>query len=199
MKLFYSKGACSLSPHIVLREAKIPFDLVKVDLSTHKTADGVDYYTINDKGYVPALMLDSGEVLTEGVAIVQYLADQVPDMKLVPANGTFERYKTQEWLTFISSEIHKTFSSLFNPHITEDAKKNTIEKIKTRLAYVDKKLAGKTYAFGDTFSIVDAYLFTIVSWSSIFSIDLNVYPNLSLYMTRIGERSAVKEAMASEQ
>jgi glutathione S-transferase len=199
MKLFYSKGACSLSPHIVLREAKIPFDLIKVDLSTHTTADGVDYYTINDKGYVPALMLDSGEVLTEGVAIVQYLADQVPDMKLVPANGTFERYKTQEWLTFISSEIHKTFSSLFNPHITEDAKKNTIEKIKTRLAYVDKKLAGKTYAFGDTFSIVDAYLFTIVSWSSIFSIDLNVYPNLSLYMTRIGERPAVKEAMASEQ
>ena len=198
MKLYYSTGACSLSPHIALREAGLPFELVLASTKTHKLADGTDYYGINPKGYVPLLELDNGERLSEGPAIVQYIADQVPAKNLAPANGTMARYRLQEWLNFITSEVHKAFSPLFNPAITDEARAAAKTRITGRLSYVDQQLAGKPYLLGDTFSVADAYLFTVTNWSKFVGLDISGLANLGAFMGRVAARPAVQEALKAE-
>ena len=197
MKLYYTPGACSMNPHIMLREAGLKFDLVKVDLGSHKTEKGADFYAINPKGYVPALELDNGQALTENPAIVQYIADQAPEKKLAPANGTLERYRLQEWLGFIGTEIHKTFGPLWNPNVAEAEKKATHDKLTKRFEYVAKNLEGKQYLMGD-FSAVDAYLFVMLQWSQHHKVDLSKFPALKAYHERIAARPAVKETLAAE-
>ena len=197
MKLYYSPGACSLSPHIALREAGLNFDLVKVDLGSKETSEGGDYRKVNPKGYVPALAIDDGKVLTEGPAIVQWIADQRPSAGLAPANGTFERYKLQEWLNFITSEMHKSFGSLFNKALPEEAKKMTKERITGRLKWLEEHL--KTdYLTGSRFTVADAYLFVILGWAKYLDIDLKPYPKLQAYQARVGGRPKVKEALEAE-
>ena len=197
MQLYYTPGACSLSPHIIAREAGIPVTLEKVDLKTHKTAEGEDYYAVNPKGYVPALKLDDGSTLTEGPAIVQYLADQKPQSGLAPPNGTFARYKLQEWLTFINGEIHKSFGVLFgNPSDAE--RRQAIEKISKRFAYVEKELGGKPFLTGDSFTVADAYFFVMLTWAHKFRLDLSQYPKLETYFARVKARPKVIEAMKEE-
>jgi glutathione S-transferase len=198
MKLYYSPGACSLSPHIVLRETGIDFELEKVDLKTRKTEKGTDFHTVNPKGYVPALQLDDGTVLTEGPAIVQYLADRAPGAKLAPQNGTIERYRLQEWLNFISTEIHKQFSPLFDPQAPDALRQALIERIGKRYDYVEKALAGKKFIFGDGFTVADAYLFTIVNWSGHVKIDLSRWPGVKDYRKRVAERPATQAALKAE-
>lgn len=198
MKLYYSTGACSLSPHIVLREAGLPFELVLASTKTHQLADGTDYYTINPKGYVPLLELDNGERLTEGPAIVQYIADQVPAKNLAPANGTMARYRLQEWLTFIGTEIHKTFSPLFNPATTEEARAAAKTRALARLSYVNEQLSGKPYLLGDSFSVADAYLFTVSNWARPTGLDISSLTHLTAFMARVAARPAVQEAMKAE-
>jgi glutathione S-transferase len=198
MKLYYSPGACSLSPHIVLHESGLPFEPVLASTKTHKLQDGTDYYTINPKGYVPLLELDNGERLSEGPAIVQYIADQVPDKKLAPAAGTMARYRLIEWLNFVSTEIHKSFSPLFNPAMPEEGKKLSRERLMSRLAYVDQHLAGKSYLMGDSFSVADAYLFVTASWGQYVGIDISGLRNLGAFMKRTSERPAVQAALKAE-
>src|ERR1700681_1465161 len=198
MKLYYASGACSLSPHIVAREAGIAIDTVKVDLATKKTEDGQDFLLLNPKGYVPALRLDNGEILTEVPAIVQYLADQKPASRLAPSAGTMERYRLQEWLSFLGTELHKSFSPLFNQASADDAKRAAKENITKRFTYLEQKLAGSKYLMGETFTVADAYAFTIVNWANFVGIDLKPYPNLSAYMGRIGARPKVQEALKAE-
>jgi len=198
MKLYYASGACSLSPHIVAREAGIAIDTVKVDLTTKKTEDGQDFLVLNPKGYVPALCLDNGQILTEGPAIVQYLADQKPASRLAPSAGTMERYRLQEWLSFLGTELHKSFSPLFNQASSDDAKRAAKENITKRFTYLDQKLAGSKYLMGETFTVADAYAFTIVNWANLVGIDLKPYPNLSAYLGRIGARPKVQEALKAE-
>ncbi len=198
MKLYYSNGACSLSPHIVLRESGLPFTLVRASTKTHALDDGTDYYTINPKGSVPLLELDNGERLTEGPAIVQYIADQVPDKKLAPANGTFARYRAQEWLNFITSEIHKTYSPLFRPTTPDEFKTIARENLRKKYEYVDAQLAGKNYLMGDQFSIPDAYLFTVTNWAGAVGLDLSAFKNLGAFMDRMRARPAVQEAFQAE-
>ena len=198
MKLYISPGACSLSPHIVVSEAGINVELEKVNLAEHKTASGQDYMTINPKGYVPALRLDDGSVLTEGPAIVQYLADQKPASGLIPAAGAIDRYRVQEWLNFIGTELHKNFGALFNK-TTPDATKETAKaNITRRLAYLNDRLAGKQYLMGSNFTVADAYAFTIVNWTNFVGIDLKPYPNLAAYMARVAARPKVLETLKSE-
>ena len=198
MKLYYSPGACSLSPHIVVSETGINVELEKVNLAEHKTASGQDYMTINPKGYVPALRLDDGSVLTEGPAIVQYLADQKPGSGLIPPAGSIDRYRVQEWLHFIGTELHKSFGALFNK-ATPDATKETAKaNITRRLAYLNDRLAGKQYLMGSDFTVADAYAFTIVNWTNFVSIDLKPYPNLAAYMARVAARPKVLETLKSE-
>ena len=200
MKLYYSPMACSLSPHIVLREAGLPFELVRVDLKAHTlAADGSDFFAINPKGYVPVLELDDGQRLTEGPAIVQYLADQRPERRLAPANGTLARYRLQEWLTFINSELHKGYTPLFRPGVAEDVKSAAREQLGRRLDYVASQLAGKSYLLGDDFSVADAYLFVVFNWGQWVGIDLAHWPVLAAYHARIAERDAVRAALAAEQ
>jgi glutathione S-transferase len=198
MKLYYSPGACSLSPHIVLRESGLPFTPVLASTKTHQLADGTDYYTINPKGYVPLLELDNGERLSEGPAIVQYIADQVPDKKLAPAAGTMARYRLQEWLNFTTSELHKGFSPLFNPDFPESGKAFFKNKLGQRLAWVDGQLKGKQYLMGDTFTVADAYLFTVAGWGQYVGVDIKPLAHLSAYMARVASRPAVQEAMKAE-
>ncbi|HEX7439011.1 MAG TPA: glutathione transferase GstA [Caldimonas sp.] len=198
MKLYYSPGACSLSPHIVLREAGLAFEAVLASTKTHKLQDGTDYYTINPKGYVPLLELDNGERLSEGPAIVQYIADQAPAKNLAPANGTMARYRLQEWLNFITSELHKGFSGLFNPAMPEEAKGLMRTRVAERLKWVDGQLAQKLYLTGDTFSVADAYLFTVTNWTKFVGIDISGLANLTAYMARVAARPAVQEAMKAE-
>lgn len=198
MKLYYSQGACSLSPHIVLHESGLKFEAVSAPTKTHKLADGTDYYTINPLGYVPLLELDDGRRLHEGPAIVQYIADQVPAKNLAPANGTFERYKLQEWLTFIGTEIHKTFSPLFTPGTPEETKSASLKQLKSRLTWVDGELAGKQYLLGDTFNVADAYLFTTTNWAQYVDLDLAPFANLLAYRARVAGRPAVVAAMKAE-
>jgi glutathione S-transferase len=198
LKLYYSPGACSLSPHIVLRESGLPFTPVLASTKTHKLADGTDYYTINPKGYVPLLELDDGQRLAEGPAIVQYVADKVPEKKLVPAWGTMERYRVMEWLTFIGTEIHKSFSPLFNPAMPEEGKAIYRQKVLDRLKYVDGLLAGKQYLMGDTFTVADAYLFTVSRWSPFVGVDITGLANLNAYIARVNARPAVQEALKAE-
>jgi glutathione S-transferase len=198
MKLYYSPGACSLSPHIVLREAGLAFEPVLASTKTHKLQDGTDYYTINPKGYVPLLELDNGERLSEGPAIVQYVADQVPGKKLAPPNGTFERYRLQEWLNFITSELHKGFGNLFNPAMPEEGKAVARARVTDRLKWVDTQLAGKQYLMGDNFSVADAYLFTISNWAQHVGVDISGLSALAAYRARVAARPAVQEAMKAE-
>ena len=199
MKLFYSPGACSLSPSIVAREAGIALELVKVDLAAKKVAVDGDYLALNPKGYVPALQLDDGSVLTEGPAIVQYLADRKPESGLVPPNGTTERYRMQEMLGYINSEIHKAYSPLFNaatPAATVDERKAHLKK---RYKLLDDRLAGRPYLFGDQFTAADAYLFTVTSWAGYAKVDLSEFANLAAFQKRVSARPAVQEAMRAEK
>jgi glutathione S-transferase len=199
MKLYYSPGACSLSPHIVLREAGLAFEPVMAPTKTHKLADGTDYYTINPLGYVPLLELDDGTRLREGPAIVQYIADQVPDKNLVPAAGTLPRYRLQEWLTYIGTEIHKTFSPLFNPAMPEEAKQIFRDRLANRFAFVDQQLAGKNYLMGDHFTVADAYLYTVTRWTKPLAIDLSAFPHLRAHHARVEARPAVQETLKAEK
>ena len=198
MKLFYSPGACSLSPHIALLEAGIPFTLSKVDLKTKKLESGDDFNGVNGKGYVPVLQLDNGQILTEGPAIVQYIADQKPAAGLAPAAGTTERYKLQEWLNFISSEIHKPMGSMFNPAQTPEWKEAVKATLSKRLDWLSKQLEGKQYLMGETFSVADGYLFTILGWAKMVSFDLGRWPVIQQYIVRVGQRPKVLEAMKAE-
>ena len=198
MKLYYSPGACSLSPHIVASEAGIPVELGKVDLASHKTEGGQDFMTINPKGYVPALRLDDGSVLTEGPAIVQYLADQKPATALAPAAGTMERYRLQEWLTFIGTELHKSFGTLFNKASSDDAKQMSKTNIAKRLGYLNDQLANRQFLLGANFTVADAYAFTIVNWTNFVGIDLKPYANVGAYMARVGARPKVQETLKAE-
>lgn len=198
MKLYYSPGACSLSPHIALAEAGLSVDYVKVNLRDKKTEAGDDYLAVNPKGQVPVLGLDGGGVLTEGPAIVQYIADKAPNAKLAPANGTLERYQLQEWLNLITSELHKSFSPLFNPAMSDETKALFRDKIGKTFGYVDGKLAGKDYLMGSQFSVADGYLFTILRWAIGQKFDLAQYPNLKTYFDRVAARPKVKEAMLAE-
>jgi glutathione S-transferase len=195
MKLYYTPGACSLSPHIVALEAGIPLELEKVDLKSHKTENGVDFTTINPKGYVPALALDDGTMLTEGPAIVQYLADLKPASDLAPANGTFARYKVQEWLGYINSELHKNFGPLFGP-LSDEAKADTKAKIAKRFAYVDSELAGKHFLTGNNFTVADAYLFVITNWAMFMQVALP--ENLAAFRARVAARPQVQAALKAE-
>ena len=199
MKLYFSPGACSLSPHIIAHELGIPVTLEKVDTATKKlAADGSDFWAINPKGYVPALGLDNGEVLTEGTAIVQYLADQKPAAKLAPPNGTIERYRLQEMLGYINSEIHKTFSPLFSPATPDAVKDERKEYLKKRYALLDKRLADREFLFGDKFTAADAYLFTVTNWAGFVKLDLSEFANLAAFQKRVAARPAVQAAMKAE-
>jgi glutathione S-transferase len=199
MKLYYAPGACSLSPHIVARELDLPIQLVRVDLKAHQTEHGEDFYRINPKGYVPTLQLDDGRILSEGPAIVQYLADHHGAAQLAPAPGTFERAQLQEWLNFISTEVHKSFSPLFNPAMPDAAKEVYKAKLAQRFADIDKALGDNDYLTGAQFTVADAYLFTVLRWTRAFRIDLAQWPRLAAYFARVGERPAVKAALEAEQ
>ena len=198
MQLYFSPGACSLASHITLREAGLPFDLKRTDTKTKKLEDGGDYYAVNSKGAVPALRLDDGQVLTEGPAILQYIADQKPDSKLVPKAGTLERYRVLEWLNFITSEIHKGFSPLFNPAADPSVKAYTTQNLEKKFEWLNKQLEGKQYLTGDNFTIADAYLFVVTNWSNFVGIDLGRWPALQQFQARVAARPKVQEALAAE-
>ena len=198
MKLYFSPGACSLSPHIVLQEAGLSFEKVRADTKTKIMDGGGDYKTVNPLGYVPALQLDDGTIITEGPAIVQYIADQVPAKKLAPPNGTLERTKLQSWLNFVTSELHKGFSPLFNPSMPDEAKKIFRDRLATRFAFLDKHFAGNDYLMGKDFSVADAYLFVVSNWAARVDVDLSAYANVLAYRKRVGARPAVQAAMKAE-
>jgi glutathione S-transferase len=198
MKLYYSPGACSLSPHIVAAEAGIPLELVKVDTGTKTIAVEGDYWAVNPKGYVPALGLDDGEVLTEGPAIVQYLADLKPEAKLAPANGTFARVRLQELLNYITSEIHKAYSPLFNPKTPPDVREERLAYLRKRYGLLDKQLAGRKFLLGDQFTVADAYLFTVTRWAHAVKLDLSDYANLQAFQKAVAERPGVQSALRAE-
>jgi glutathione S-transferase len=198
MKLYYSPGACSLSPHIIASEAELPIELIKVDLESKLAETGEDFRQLNPNGYVPLLILDDGNRLTEGPAIVQYLADQSPDKKIIPPAGTFERYQLQQWLNFISTEIHKSFSPLFNPSAPEAAKELATTILMTRLETVAEQLSSQPFLLGDNFSVADAYLFVTLSWGKYVDIDISRWPALVRHADRISERPAVQKAMKEE-
>ncbi|MCA0202104.1 MAG: glutathione transferase GstA [Proteobacteria bacterium] len=197
-QLYYAPGACSLAPHIVLRELGENFSLVKVSTKTHETEDGKDFYKINPKGYVPALGLGNGEVLTEGAAITQFLADNKAGSDLAPRAGTIERARVNEWLVFINSEIHKTFSPLFNPATTDEQKKAIKEKLASRFDFVEKSLGERSYLTGEKFTIADAYLFTVVNWSNFTGIDIGPWPKLKAFQARVAARPHTQAAMKAE-
>jgi glutathione S-transferase len=198
MKLYYSPGACSLSPHLVLHEAGLAYTPVLASTKSHKLQDGTDFYTINPLGYVPVLELDDGTRLREGPAIVQYLADQAPQKNLAPAHGTLARYRLQEWLTFIGTEIHKGFGPLFKPNTPEEYKPIARENVLNRLKWVDGELAGKQFLMGDHFTVADAYLFTVTNWAKAVGLDISGLQHLAAYRERIAARPAVQEAMKAE-
>ncbi len=198
MKLYFSPGACSLSPHIVLRESGLPFELVQVDVRAKKLKDGGDFLQTNPKGQVPTLELDDGDRLTEGSAIVQYIADQAPAKKLIPPAGDRARYHVQEWLNFTASELHKNFSPLFRPTTPEDYKPLARANITGRYDYINKHLASRAYLMGDTFTVADAYMFVMTQWSGRVNIDLAEWPNFKAYRERILARPKVQEAMKAE-
>ncbi|MDM0075341.1 glutathione transferase GstA [Variovorax sp. J2P1-59] len=198
MKLYYSPGACSLSPHIAMREAGLAFEPVLASTKSHKLQDGTDYYGINPLGYVPLLELDDGSRLREGPAIVQYIADLAPTKNLAPANGTLSRYRLQEWLTFIGTEIHKSYSPLFNPNMPEEAKSTFKTKLKSRYEWLDSQLEGKEYLMGEHFTVADGYLFTVTNWAKPTGVDIASFPNLNAWHARVAARPAVQEAMKAE-
>jgi len=198
MKLFTRPGTCSLATDIALREAGIPFELIKVSHHTGKTADGVDFKDINPKGYVPALLLDDGEVLTENAALLQYVADLNPAAKLAPAAGTIARYRLAEWLAYINSEIHTSFSPLFSPDASEELKQYARANLAKRVGWVAERLGSKSYLLGEQFSVADAYLFVVLSWSPHARFDLSPWPNLQAFLERVAARPHVVEALAAE-
>ena len=198
MKLDFSPGACSLSPHIALHEAGLAFETERVDLKTRKTASGEDFAAINPKGYVPALRLDDGRLLTEGPAIVQYIADLSPGTALAPAPASFERLRLQEWLTFINSELHKTLGALFNPALPAESRAMAIASTGRRLAWVETELAGKSYLMGEAFTVADGYLFTVVNWTNFVGMPLDAHPNLQAFMGRVAGRPGVQAALKAE-
>ncbi|MCE9949172.1 glutathione transferase GstA [Hafnia paralvei] len=198
MKLFYKAGACSLSPHIVLREAGLDFTIERVDLATKKTEHGEDFLKINPKGQVPALLLDDGSLLTEGVAIVQYLADKVPDRNLIAPSGTLARYHAIEWLNYIATELHKGFSPLFNPKTPDEYKAIARQKLEQQFTYLNGVLSNQNYLLGARFSVADAYLFTVLGWAKALHFDLPAYPHIVNYIARIAARPAVDAALTAE-
>ncbi len=198
LKLYYVPGACSLCPHIILHEAEVSFTIEKVNPKDKQTETGQDYNAINPKGYVPALVMNNGELLTEVAVVAQYIADLVPEKKLAPLADTIERYRLMEWLNFISTEIHKGFSPLFNPKLSEEAKAATKERLSGRIYFAAKALEGKDYLMGKTFTVADAYLFTVLRWSHHVGLDLAPWPALEGYMERIAARPTVKAAMQEE-
>jgi glutathione S-transferase len=202
MKLYYSPGACSLSPHIALLEAGLPYELVKVDVRAKKLENGDDYWQVNPKGQVPALGLDSGELVTEGPVIVQMIADQAATKglanNLAPARDSAERYKLLEWLNFITSELHKNFSPLFNPTFSDEVKGFFKDRLIGKFKYIDAQLAGHDYLLGQSFSVADGYLFTMLCWADRMQFDLTGLPNLSAYKARVAARPKVKEALTKE-
>lgn len=198
MKLFYAPGACSLSPHIVAREAGIDLQLVKVDNKTKTIAVDGDYWIVNPKGYVPAIEVDNGEILTEGPAIVQYLADLKPESNLAPANGSWARTRLQEMLGYINSEIHKTYSPLFKPDVLPAVREERTAYLKKCYALLDKQLEGRKYLFGDQFTVADAYLFVVTNWAKGTKVDLSDFANLQAFQKRVAARPAVRAAMLAE-
>ncbi|MCV2363020.1 glutathione transferase GstA [Paucibacter sp. DJ1R-11] len=198
MKLYYSPGACSLSPHIALREAGLSFDLMLASTKTKKLQDGSDFYAINSKGSVPVLELDNGERLTEGPAIVQYIADLAPASHLAPAAGSMARYRLQEWLNYITSELHKGFSPLFNPATPEDYKPLARAALMARFTWVNAQLEGKQYLMGDQFTVADAYLFVVSNWGQYVGVDVSGFEHLVAFRARVAARPAVQEAMKAE-
>jgi glutathione S-transferase len=198
MKLYYAPGACSLAPHIALREAGLSFDLDKVDLATKKHGDGKDYLKVNPKGYVPALDLNGAGTMTEVAALLQYIADQAPEKNLAPRPGTMERYRLQEWLNFVSSELHKGIGALFNKETPAAYVEMAKTKLATRLAVLDRHLAANDYLMGKDYSVADAYAFVILGWTKYFNIDLATYPNVQKYLARIASRPSVQAALKAE-
>jgi len=198
MKLYYSAGACSLSPHIALKESGLAFEAISAPTKTHTLPDGSDYYAINPLGYVPLLVLDDGRQLREGPAIVQYIADQVPEKQLAPANGSYERYKLQEWLNFISTELHKGFSPLFTPGMPDEAKTIFKTRLIARFQWVDGELAKTPYLMGDAFTVADGYLFTVTGWGKYVGVDIASLANLAAFMAQVAARPAVQDAMRAE-
>lgn len=198
MKLYYKSGACSLSPHIVLREAGLDFSIEKVDLATKKTETGDDFLAVNPKGQIPTLLLNDGSILTEGVAIVQYLADQKPDRQLMPEQGTLACYHALEWLNYIATELHKGFSPLFNPKTPDDFKAVTREALSKKFAYVNESLKDNQFLLGARFSVADAYLFTVMGWAKALKFDLSALTELNAYLDRVAARPAVDAALTAE-
>jgi glutathione S-transferase len=198
MKLYYSPGACSLSPHIALCEAGLPYDLVKVDLKAKKLENGDDYLKINPKGQVPALALDSGELVTEGPVIVQMIADRVAAKNLAPARDSAERYKLLEWLNFVGTELHKNFGPMFSPVLADDAKAFFKDRVMGKFKYLDGVLAGRDYLMGKQFTVADGYLFTMLAWADRMKFDLSAMPNLLAYKARVGARPMVQQALTKE-
>jgi glutathione S-transferase len=198
MKLYYSPGACSLSPHIALLEAGLPYELVKVDVRAKKLENGDDFLQVNPKGQVPALALDSGEVVTEGPVIVQMIADRAAGKNLAPAHGSAERYKLLEWLNFITTELHKNFSPLFAPVLSDDTKAFFKDRLMGKFKYIDSQLAGRDYLLGNQFTVADGYLFTMLTWADRMKFDLSGLPNLVAYKARVAARPKVQEALTKE-
>lgn len=198
MKLYYTPGACSMAPHIVLNAAGFTFELEKVDLGKKQTASGEDYTKINPKGSVPAIQLDDGQILTEVAVILQYLADQKPETELAPDPGTMERYRLMEWMNFVTSEVHKQFGPLFNPKTPEEWKENQLNILKAKFDYLAENLKDKQYLMDETFTVADAYLFTVINWSNFLKIDLETWPALKDYMARVAARPEVQETLKKE-
>jgi glutathione S-transferase len=198
MKLYFTPGACSMAPHILLRETGQKFDLEQVDLASKKTKSGADYKKVNGKGYVPALQLDNGEVITEAPIILQYIADQKPEAGLIPKAGTMERYRTQEWLNFVTSELHKGFGALFNPAVPDAYRTIAIDRIGTRLDFLAPQLEGKQYLQGDKFTAPDAYLFTVLSWAPHLKMSLDKWPGIPAYLGRVAARPQVQATLKAE-
>ena len=198
MKLYYSPGACSLAAHIALHEAGLPHTIERVTMKTHQLADGTDFYTINPLGYIPVLELNSGERLRECSAIVQYIADQVPDKQLAPANGKMARYRLQEWLAFISTELHQPFGQLFSPATPADCKPTLHTRLMQRLQWVDEQLGNQLHLMGEPFTVADGYLFTVANWGGFVGVDISGLARLSAFQERVAARPAVQAAMRAE-
>jgi glutathione S-transferase len=198
MKLYYSPGACSLSPHIVAKELGLPVEFEKADLGAKKTASGADFLAINPKGQVPTLVMDDGQVLTEGAVIVQYLADRKPEAGLMPAAGSLDRYRVQEWLNTVTSELHKGYSPLFGGDTPEEFKAIARKNLTKKYGFIDSHLKGKSYLMGDRFTVADAYLFTVTNWAGHVGLDLSGFANLQAFQKRVSERPAVRETLKEE-